>query len=88
MNHYYVFAYSSRTETMQFYRLLSQNRIPCQIINTPRAITLGCGLSVRVAPQYYGSAASLFARSSNQSFLGAYDIIMENGVVKTRRVIS
>ncbi len=87
MNHYYVFAFSSRTETMQFYRLLSRNGIPCRIINTPRAITLGCGLSVEVAPGYYGSASLLFMKTFSRSFLGAFDIINENGSVKTRRVI-
>ena len=45
---YYVLAvFNSRTQTMLFYNILKAKRIPCSIINNPRATKITCGICVK-----------------------------------------
>lgn len=39
--------YTARNSSMALYQRLKSERIKCQIVSTPREISVGCGLSVR-----------------------------------------
>lgn len=88
MEKYYVFAFSARTESMRFFDRVKRAGVPAVIINTPRIITLGCGLSVKIPPRYYHSALDLFDRSSYGTFLGVYEINGVGGRNTARRIFS
>lgn len=88
MDKYYVFAFSSRTDSMKFFQLLKGSGVYAQMINTPRIISLGCGLSVKVAPSYFAKSARLFRRQDYSSFLGAFEIDGSYRGGYARRVLS
>ena len=44
---YILAVFNSRTQTMLFYNKLKAKRIPCSIINNPRATNITCGICVK-----------------------------------------
>lgn len=88
MEKYYVFAFSARTESMRFFEILKRRGVQSAIINTPRIITLGCGLSVKVYSRSYRAAVSAFGDGSYRTFLGAYEITVIGGRSSARRVFN
>lgn len=88
MEVYYVFAFSERTESMKFFEKLRKVGVYSAIINTPRATSLGCGLSVRVSPRNFRAAVSAFRSNEYRSFLGAYEITRAERGSVARRVMS
>ena len=39
--------YTARNSTVRLYEILSRSGISAEIVNTPRALSVGCGLSVK-----------------------------------------
>ena len=87
MDRYYVFAFSERTESMKFFDKLRRNGVYSALINTPRIITLGCGLSVRLTAGNYPYAVKVVSSSDYRTFLGAYEIVRSYEGSSVRRVI-
>ena len=44
---YGIAAFRSRQQVLRFEDVLHREGIPCGVVTTPRAVALGCGLSVR-----------------------------------------
>ena len=44
---YIIAVFNSRTQTMLFYNKLKARRIPCSIINNPKATNITCGICVK-----------------------------------------
>ena len=44
---YLIFAFRSRAQSMKYYNELKKTGVNCALINTPREISVGCGLSVK-----------------------------------------
>lgn len=88
MEKYCVFAFSSRTESMKFFNMLKRARIAAEITGTPRAVGLGCGLSVRVSVSVFAQAASVMTRGAFATFLGAYELRRSGAGYNVRRILT
>ena len=47
---YFFVAFSSRSQAMRLFESLKRACITASLINTPKAASLGCGLSVKFGP--------------------------------------
>ncbi|MCL2675198.1 MAG: DUF3343 domain-containing protein [Firmicutes bacterium] len=80
---YYIFAFRSRTGAMRFFEALNRERIVASLINTPKGIGIGCGLSVKV---FDLSAGKRVISGGYGSFHGVYMAESSNNVVRYTRV--
>lgn len=78
---YYIFAFRSRNQSMRFYETLKRDGVPSRIISTPRAVSVGCGLSVQVSPDYVDSGRKLLGFHNFDSFLGLF-FAEHNGCIR------
>ncbi|MCL2848172.1 MAG: DUF3343 domain-containing protein [Firmicutes bacterium] len=69
---YYIFAFRSRSESMGFYQRLNSLGIETKLISTPRIISIGCGLSVKVGTEYLETASDSLNACSVSTFLGVF----------------
>ncbi len=60
MEEYIVAAFRSRTQVFKYEKLLSGAGITSEIINTPREIAVGCGLSLKISKEDYIKAKKLY----------------------------
>ena len=71
---YLIFAFRSRSQSMRFYNELRCRNVECSLINTPRDVSLGCGLSVKTDETAYGIAAACLNALRLNTFLGAFKV--------------
>jgi len=69
---YYIFSFRSRNQSIGFFECLSRAGIGAKIINTPRAISIGCGLSVKVCASDIDNASELLDGRVYDTFLGLF----------------
>lgn len=75
-----IIAFRSRTESMRFGDLIAKAGVPSTLINTPRELSVGCGISVSVEEKYLDITRHLLRQYTNkQSFIGIYKL-MKNGI--------
>ncbi|MDR2634929.1 MAG: DUF3343 domain-containing protein [Clostridiales bacterium] len=63
-----VAAFRLRSHTVKFYQLLKSYRISAVVVNTPRALSVGCGLSVK----FLRSAEKKVNLILNRNYLSSY----------------
>lgn len=80
---YLIFAFRSRTQSIRFHGELRARGVDAMLINTPRDVSVGCGLSVKLSEQYLSAALGLERSMGLNTFLGAFRVTV-NG--RTRRV--
>ncbi len=70
----FLFTFKSRTSVIKFFDVLMANNVSARLINTPRAVTRDCALSVSVLEQDYFVARSYLGNESYTIFHynGAY----------------
>lgn len=68
----YLFSFRSRTQAMKLYDLLRSGGIECEIINTPRAVSASCGLSVTVTPDRYDRAVGVYEYHAVDTLIGIF----------------
>ena len=61
---YILITFSNRTALHNFTQLLKLKGISFVVINTPRAISISCGLSVKISSAFYNKVTELAKRSS------------------------
>ena len=83
MEKFMIAAFRSRMQVMAFERTLTSAGLKASVVTTPRAVALGCGLSVRFAPQYLGRARQLCRQLQQGSLIGFYTVMKD----QTGRVI-
>lgn len=71
---YLIFAFRSRAQSMKYYNELKKTGVNCSLINTPREISVGCGLSVKTSDESYVTAVEVLNRLSLNTFLGAFSV--------------
>ena len=69
---YYIFSFRSRTESICFFECLIKKGVNAKLISTPRAISLGCGLSVKICPEPVDTASELLCQNDYGTFLGLF----------------
>ena len=57
-----------------------------QTVNTPREVSLGCGISVRFDPAQMARAQSLLRRTNPTTLIGLYDATRDERSVALKRV--
>ena len=57
---------------MKFYEMLKKENVYSKLISTPRAVSVGCGLSVQVAPQSLEQARRILSYARFDTFLGLF----------------
>ena len=71
---YLLISFKSRNSIFAFNRILKQFGISSEIINTPKQVSISCGLSLKIKKEYI----SIIIRALNQSnlpgFLGVFSI--------------
>lgn len=67
-----IATFRARTQTLNFANILKSYRVPCEIINTPRAVNVSCGISVRFSPYDLSTVESILARRKFDAFAGIY----------------
>ena len=69
---YIVIVFSSRKDATAFYDALLTNGYNANIINTPRALAMSCGISVKTTPNAIYAVRALLASRDFSSFAGIF----------------
>ena len=69
---YGVAAFRSRQQVLRFEDKLKQRGVPVQIITTPRAISMGCGLSVRFPLEGANRVRQALREENPTNLIGVY----------------
>ena len=69
-----IAAFASRLQVMAFEELLRQRGIHASIVTTPRAVALGCGLSVRFDEKDAHRVRALYQASGLGNLIGFYRV--------------
>ncbi len=72
MEEYGIAAFRSRQQVIRFEEALRRAGIPAQIINTPRDVALGCGLSVRFDRRYLKGVQAVLNGEKSDQLIGLY----------------
>ncbi len=70
---YVIIVFRSRTQVINFKRILEGTGINAQIISTPRRLAIGCGLSLQILSRDFYRAKELLDVYKPQGFVGIYD---------------
>ncbi len=76
---YLIIAFKSRNNLQNFVKTLRLVGITATIINTPRSISVSCGLSARTDYRYLNSIISLLKQTNTETLLGVF-AVTRNGV--------
>ena len=68
-----IIVFRSRTQVINFKRMLENIGVYSQIISTPRRLSIGCGLSLKIASKDFYKAKELLDVYKPQGFVGIYD---------------
>lgn len=75
-----IIAFKSRTESMSFSDYLARGGVSALLINTPRELSVGCGLSVSVDERYLNLLKIMLQKFPHKStYLGMFKQV-KNGV--------
>ena len=69
-----IAAFASRLQEMAFEELLKRRGIAASIVTTPRAVALGCGLSVRFDEKDAPRVKALYQASGLGNLIGFYRV--------------
>lgn len=71
---FYLAVFKSRNHTMKYYNALRGERVRCEIVNTPRQVSLGCGLSVKFDAAALPRAMSVLRKFNLYSYGGMFAV--------------
>ena len=74
----YLVVFRARSETMKFANLLSSYGYRATIVNTPRKISVACGISVKIDFIALETAKLILARRQFYTFAGIYKLDNDN----------
>ncbi len=69
---YLLVAFRSRNSLLAFTKNLRLNGIAVEVVNTPRAISVSCGLSAKLSLNYVNYIINLINRNNFENFVGVY----------------
>ena len=81
-----IFPFRSRYQTMRFSTALSKLGFSATVISTPRALSLGCGLSVATSQNALEIARSLIFSLSLNTCIGAFRINSNSSDIGYERI--
>jgi len=69
---FYLIVFRARSETMKFYSLLSSYGVKSEIVNTPRQVSVACGISLKISLQDVTVAKDILSRRQFSTFAGIF----------------
>lgn len=72
-----IAAFRSRQQVMAFERDLRQHGVRASVMITPRAVAMGCGLSVRIEREDLRRAVQVYRATNPGNLIGFYDVWQE-----------
>lgn len=81
MECYALAAFRSRQSVIRFDDALQQAGIATQIVTTPHAVSMGCGLSVRFSCERLKQAKDLWQRRPMENLIGFFKVEWMNGKI-------
>ena len=82
---YGLAAFRSRTQVLRLEARLRQLGIPAQTVTTPRAVSMGCGLSVRFPPEHIQAVRGAIRAGGSENLIGLYLAEADGGKLRLRR---
>lgn len=76
---YGIAAFRSRQQVLRFEDILRREGVNVRIVTTPRAVALGCGLSVRFALEDAQRVRAALQRSNPGNLIGLYRVEQTGG---------
>lgn len=76
---YGIAAFRSRQQVLRFEDVLRREGIPSGVVTTPRAVALGCGLSVRFDIENAQRVKALLQRENPGNLIGVYRVEQSAG---------
>ncbi|MBQ8430389.1 MAG: DUF3343 domain-containing protein [Clostridia bacterium] len=76
---YTIVVFSSRNETMRFYRIVKNYGLFASIINTPRKLASSCGISCKIDVRLISYSINIIHQEMYQTCKGIYSIELING---------
>lgn len=74
-----IAAFRSRQQVLRFEEALHREGIPCGVVTTPRAVALGCGLSVRFDIEHADRVRQVLLRENPGNLIGMYRVEQTGG---------
>jgi len=81
MECYALAAFRSRQSVLRFDDALQKAGIITQIVTTPHAVSMGCGLSVRFSCEKLNQAKEIFRRKPVENLIGFFAVERINGKI-------
>lgn len=69
---YYLVVFRSRSETMKFVNILNSYGVVVSIVNTPRQLSVSCGISAKIQTSCLSFAKDILKRRQFYTFAGIY----------------
>lgn len=73
-----IAAFRSRQQVMRFESALRRAGVRCQIISTPRDVSLGCGLSVQFDLSDKARVFALYKQTRPSNLIGFYHVLRDD----------
>ena len=83
---YMIVVFRSRKQTAKMYEIFTLNGVPSKIINTPREVNVGCGISVRFDEAFFAKAKVLANRYPQTSFVGFFKVFISGSKYVAKRI--
>ncbi len=68
-----IIVFRSRTQVLQFKKILESTGVKAMIVSTPQRLKIGCGLSLKIHNDDFYKAKDLLDVYKPQGFVGIYD---------------
>ena len=81
-----IISFKSRNSVQLFAKILKTHSIPAEITNTPRSISVSCGLSVKTSYSFLPIVFKLVQSSNLAGFIGIYLLEKYGLREKTERI--
>ena len=78
----YLVVFRSRSETLKFVNLLASYGYKSSVVNTPRQISVSCGVSAKIDVNALDTTKYILARRQFYTYAGIFAIINNNQYVK------
>lgn len=81
-----IAVFGNRNHTMQFASYLKRLGIRCKTINTPRELTVSCGISIVFLERDLQRVRWLIYQLKLSSYLGMYLVLSDNVFTKYKKI--
>ena len=83
---YILVAFRSRNQTATMYQAFVSNGISAKIVNTPREVNVGCGISIRIDEGQFNLAKMIVERYPQNTCTGFFRVTTNGGGFRVTRL--